>query len=330
MPLPEFFVPWPFDNPHLQTLGAAVPLYVHPPRDARDEPLRFALPEGGALHGWGWWHEGRRPTALLVHGVGGSVSSRYNVRAGKAFFAAGYHVVRVNLRGSGESIAEAPSLYHSGLTEDLRVACRALRARSEVGPLAVVGFSLGGHCTLRFAAEEAGSTALFDAAVSMSAPLQLALTSRLLNKPLNFPYRQYIVRGLVRQGRAFARAHPERAKAIYDPATLKDVRTVWEYDDRVIAPMHRFRDAADYYEKMSAGPVISAIRHPTLMIHAEDDPIVPGHTVKPFFATRSASTEIAWSRRGGHVGWFSGIGEAAWLRTWAMNHALEFLERTLR
>lgn len=328
MPLPEFFVPWPFDSPHLQTLGAALPLYVRPPKAARDEPLRFPLPEGGALHGFAWWHEGPRPTVLLLHGVGGSVSSQYVVRAGKALFVEGYHVVRLNLRGAGESTADAPVLYHAGLTEDPRIACQVLRQRLEVKSLAVMGFSLGGHCALRFAAEERSSHSLLDAAVSFSAPLDLASVSRLMNRPLNLPYRAYILRGLVRQARAFAQLHPQRATS-WDDARLKRIRTIWAYDDLVVAPMHGFRDAADYYAKMSTGPLLQDIALPTLVVHAEDDPIVPGHTVRALLDARSPSTELAWSRRGGHVGWFSGLGEASWLRTWALEQALAFLGRAL-
>jgi predicted alpha/beta-fold hydrolase len=330
MPLPDFTVPWPFDNPHLQTLGAAVPLYVRPPKAARDEPLRFPLSEGGALHAFGWWHEGVRPTVLLLHGVGGSVSSRYVVRAAKGFFAAGFHVVRLNARGAGESIPDAPALYHAGLTEDLRVACRALRARTgQVGKLAVVGFSLGGHCTLRFAAEESGTSALMDAAVTLSAPLDLALVSRLMNRPLNLPYRAYLVRGLKRQARDFARVHPQLAARSFDASALRKIHTIWAYDDLVVAPMHGFGTAASYYGQMSAGPLTGRVTHPLLMIHAEDDPIVPGHTVRPFLAQRAKSIEVAISQRGGHVGWFSGLSETTWLRTWAMDHAIDFLGRTL-
>jgi len=52
--------------------------------------------------------------------------------------------------------------------------------------------------------------------------------------------------------------------------------------------------------------------------------------MRPFHPERSPSVELAYSRRGGHVGWFSALGERAWLRTWAMERALEFLGRQAR
>ena len=320
--MPDFVAPRLFGNPHLQTLGAALPLYVRPPGEARDEPLRIPIPGGGALHAWAWWHTGTRPTALLVHGVGGSVSSRYMVRAGKAFFAAGYHVVRLDLRGAGESIADAPLLYHAGLTEDLQLAARAIAPRPEVDWIAVVGFSLGGNVSLRFAAEPAPDKVR--AVVAISAPLDLAATSHWVNRPLNLPYRAYILRGLMRQARDFAKLKPRRAH--YRLSALAKVRTVWEYDDLVIAPMHGFGTAERYYAEMSAKTVLDRIALPSLLVHAADDPLVPGRTVEPHLAARAPALEIAWSARGGHVGWFSGLGERGWVHTWAMERALEFLE----
>ena len=317
----DFTVSRLLGNPHLQTLGAALPLYVRPPGEARDEPLRIPIPGGGALHAWAWWHTGTRPTALLVHGVGGSVSSRYMVRAGKAFFASGYHVVRLDLRGAGESIADAPSLYHAGLSEDLQLAASAIAPRPEVAWIGVVGFSLGGNVTLRFAAETVPPKVR--AAVAVSAPLDLAATSRWMNRPLNFPYRAYVLRGLIRQAREFAKRQPTRAH--YRLSDLGKVRTLWAYDDLVVAPMHGFGTAARYYEEMSAGRVLPRITLPSLLIHAADDPMVPGRTVEPHLSARAPGLEIAWSKRGGHVGWFSGLGERAWVHTWAMERALGFL-----
>lgn len=324
---PPFQVPWPFSSAHLQTLGAALPVHVRPPAEARDEPLRFPLPGGGALHAFGWFHPERRPTVLLVHGVGGSVRSQYMVRAARAFFEAGHQVVRLNLRGAGDSIADAPTLYHAGLTEDLEVACAALAARPDVGPLVAVGFSLGGNCVLRFAAEQRPGQARIAAAVAISAPVDLATVSRLLNRPLNLPYRAYILRGLLAQARGYLQARP--AQADFTESALGQVRTVWAYDDLVVAPMHGFGSAERYYAAVSSGPVLRKVQVPTLMIHADDDPLVPGHTVRPFAAMRGSAVELAFSAQGGHVGWFSGLTRSAWLRTWAIARALEFLDRRL-
>jgi predicted alpha/beta-fold hydrolase len=139
------------------------------------------------------------------------------------------------------------------------------------------------------------------------------------------PYRAYVLRALVRQGREFARVHPSRAH--YDPARLLRLRTIRAYDDEVIAPMHGFCDAHDYYVQASSGPGLADVGVPTLIVHAADDPMVPEDSVRPWLVRAAPSVRVAWSERGGHVGWFSGVDEGAWVKTWAIERVIEFFRR---
>lgn len=318
---------------HLQTLGATLPLWAPPRsfRPERDEMLRIPLPAGGALHARAWWQHvtSRRAGAvILVHGVGGSSHSRYVVRAAVALHRAGWHVVRLDLRGAGDSIADAPALYHAGLTEDLRVAIEQVGAREHVDGVALVGFSLGGHVVLRFAGELGDSDpGALRALVAISAPLDLVQVTRAIERLRSLPYHRYVLRRLVRQGIVFAQTHPKRAH--YDPTALHRVRSIRAYDGQVIAPMHGFASAEDYYVRASAGPLVTQIRLPTLFVHAEDDPMVPAATVRDWLGAAPPAMEQAWTQRGGHVGWFAGLSESSWVNTWAMNQTRAFLTRFL-
>ena len=287
----------------------------------------MALPSGGALHAHAWWHESaprRRPVALLVHGVGGSSASRYLVRAAVSMYRAGWHAVRLDLRGAGASISDAPALYHAGLTEDLRVAIDCISKYEQANGVALIGVSLGGHVVLRLAGELGDrDTGALRAAVSVSAPLDLTKVTRAIERLRSLPYHRYVLRNLVRQGAAFARAHPHRAK--YDARTLERLRTIRQYDGHVIAPMHGFASAEDYYARVSAGPLVEAIRLPVLLIHAEDDPMVPASTVRAWLTHAPPSVEQAWTERGGHVGWFAGMTESRWVDTWWLARARAFL-----
>ncbi|HZU84202.1 MAG TPA: hypothetical protein VE987_14835, partial [Polyangiaceae bacterium] len=64
---------------------------------------------------------------------------------------------------------------------------------------------------------------------------------------------------------------------------------------------------------------------PTLVVHAEDDPMVPAGSVRRWLASAGPSVETAWTERGGHVGWFGGLSEASWVDTWAMQRVVSFL-----
>ncbi len=322
LPRADFHAPRWLRSGHLQTLGAALPLFARP-KDLVEESLWFDLPAGGALHARAWWHAGKtRPVVLVVHGVGGTSESRSVVRGGRALFAAGFHVVRLDLRGAGAGLARAPSVYHAGLTEDPRVAILALAADPRVSRVTMLGISLGGHVTLKMLAASDAPHALA-AAVTISAPVDVGRTTVEIDRLKNLPYGSYVLRGLVRQARDFAAAHPGKTR--FDPRDLGKLRKVVHYHAKVIVPMHGFRDAEDYHVSQSAGPHLAKIARPTLMIHAADDPMVPLETVAPFARAASRDVELVVSKCGGHVGWLGGWREADWVNTWAFERAIRFL-----
>lgn len=341
----DFAVPRWFKSPHLQTLGAAFPLFA-PPRshaglDAED--LRIPLDDAHSLHAKAWWATGEgprpgldsgrppsapRPVALVVHGIGGSSASRYVVRAAVALHRAGYHVVRLDLRGAGASVPDVPSLYHAGLSSDLDVAAAHLARDPRVSGVVLFGFSGGGSLALKLAGEwGGGAPAHVRAIVSVSAPLDYTKVAPWMDALGRLPYRFHVLRGLTTGARAFARTHPHRAH--YRPMDVKRMSSFRHYDASVIVPMHGFSDVDAYYAAACAGPLLSRIEVPTLLVHAVDDPMVPGWTVLPWIGSASRAVEPALTPHGGHIGWVSGFDEASWIQGWAMRRALAFLDRVL-
>lgn len=61
-----------------------------------------------------------------------------------------------------------------------------------------------------------------------------------------------------------------------------------QYDEMITAPLYGFKDASDYYYKISSSRVVDKIRIPVLGINSLDDPIVgkgnlPFSLVRPHF-----------------------------------------------
>jgi len=319
-------------SPHVQTLGAAAPLFS-PPRSylhLAADPLRvpLELPEGRFhLHARGWWvteGDAPRPLVVLVHGIGGSSESRYAIRAAVALHRAGYHVVRLDLRGAGQSIPDVPTLYHAGLSADLEVVVRHFGADPRVSSVSLVGFSGGGSQALKLAAE-VGSTPppALRAVVSISAPLDYTQVGRWMDTLGRVPYRFHVLRGLSSGAREFALRHPERAH--YRPSDVKRMSSFRHYDGTIIVPMHGFHDVDEYYAAASPGPLLPRIAVPTLLVHAEDDPMVPRASVLPWLEGASSSVRVSLSPHGGHLGWVAGFDEASWITSWSTRSALAFL-----
>ena len=96
----DFATPRWMRNAHVQTLGAAFPFFS-PPRShlrAATEELRIPLGATHKLHARAWWagdieSDHPRPAVVLVHGIGGSSTSRTVVRTAVALHRAGFRLL---------------------------------------------------------------------------------------------------------------------------------------------------------------------------------------------------------------------------------------------
>ncbi len=315
----------------MQTLCAAVPAYTDAIARWPGARVRFSLANGaGVLRGI--LHQASVPDAsvkgavLLVHGIGGSSESMYVVRAAVALLGRGFDVVRLNLRGAGDTMKESPTLYHAGLSSDIDCAIRGLSRLSRTRDLFVLGFSGGGSLALKMAGEW-GDHAPSDVkgVAAMSAPLDMLAIGRWIDGPGRAPYRFHVMRGLVRSARAYARTWPDLVR--FDVRRLSRLASVHSYDATVIVPMHGFSSVEAYWSAASAGPWLRHIRTRALLVHAMDDPMVPGETVVPALAGASPRLQVRLSGRGGHLGWVSGAREDAWVGGWwPLRHVMAFFE----
>lgn len=313
-------------SPHLQTVIGAAPLYAPPRSHERlaTHELRIPLGDGHRLHARAWWQDEVGPAVVLVHGIGGSGDSRCVLRGAVALHRAGYHVIRLDMRGAGTSGPDSPSLYHGGLSSDLDVALAFVARDPRVSRVVLFGYSGGGSMSLKLAGEWGQHVPSHVAAVvSVSAPLDYTRVARWMDQLGRLPYRRHVLSQLVANAREFARLHPGRVH--YRARDLDRMRTFRVFDGRVIAPMHGFRDVDTYYEQASSGPWLGRIRVPTLLVHAEDDPMVPHDSVRPWLAETSSAVTVETTRHGGHIGWLAGLDEESWISGWANRRAMAFV-----
>ncbi|HYH45236.1 MAG TPA: hypothetical protein VEG34_06075, partial [Thermoanaerobaculia bacterium] len=84
-------------------------------------------------------------------------------------------------------------------------------------------------------------------------------------------------------------------------AEAAGLRTLREWDDRVVAPRHGFAGAADYYQRASVGPRLGELRLPALVLAAQGDPMIPAATLRPILDRPHPGLAVRWLDRGGHV-----------------------------
>lgn len=250
------------------------------------------------------WHEERaeRVTVILVHGLGGSADAPYVLGATRGAYRAGANVVRLNQRNCGGTEDLTPTLYHSGMSDDLAAVVRELAERDGLGRIFVAGFSMGGNLALKMAGEmgERAPAALLGVC-AVSPAVDLKETVENLGKVQNRPYQWNFVRGLRRLVERKKALYP----ALYDTRRLDRLRTVRDFDEMYTAPHGGFDNAHDYYARASALPFVGRIRVPTLIVHAGDDPLVPrGPLLRPGAADNPRVAK-ATPPHGGHVAFVS-------------------------
>lgn len=285
----------------LERLGACADLSPYP-----QERLTFVMPDGSGDTLVAALNRPRaaaaRPLAVLLHGLTGCQDSDHLLVTAAVLLAEGYAVLRPNLRGAGPSRPLCRGQYHAGRSEDLRAILAALDPALTAHGVVLVGYSLGGNLMLKLLGEAGPAAAPVRAAVAVSAPIDLAACARRMTAPRNRGYHDYMLRRMKREALAPAAAvtPEERRRALA-------ARTVWAFDDRFTAPHNGFGTAETYYAMNSSVRFLGAIRVPTLVIHAQDDPWIPiqAYSDFPWYANRWLVPLLP--KGGGHVG-FHGIG----------------------
>lgn len=267
-----------------------------------------------------------RPLVLVLHGLEGSARSGYALETYRALEAHGVRAVGLNFRScSGEPNRTARS-YHSGETGDLGVVLGVLRGRFPNRPLGVIGYSLGGNVLLKYLGERgpAAPVLLLGAAV-VSVPFDLAAGAHCLERGVGHVYAAFFLRSL----RSKLRAKFDVIQGRCDWRRALRAQTMREFDEAATAPLHGFRDADDYYRRSSSGPFLPTVRVPTLLVHADDDPFLPGPLVPRETIRNNRSLVARFSGRGGHVGFVT--GRRPWAaRLWAEWEAARFVAGRLR
>jgi len=253
-----------------------------------------------------------RGHAILLHGLEGSHESGYMRSMAQTALDAGFVVTRLNMRTCGGTEAHARTLYHAGLTEDLA----SVIAQVE-GPLFLIGYSLGGNVVLKLAGELGPAAASKIAAVAaVSTPIDLDACCRQMMRRENRLYEnRFLSRLRARYLRRVA-AHPD----VFSAEGLDRVRTVYEFDDRFTAPHFGFGTAANYYATQSSQNFLDRIAVPTLLIQAQDDPLIPFRVFEHPAIRANRNIELLAPRHGGHVGFLSRRAPRFWndevLREW--------------
>ncbi len=316
-------------RPHLQTIvGPYVPSIQVVPQ----ETVQLSLPDGDTLSvhanapaeaAIAKANDSKGPVVVVsVHGLAGCHRSPYMQRLAGWATQRGWYSYRMDLRGAGQSGLDSRYLYHAGRSDDVLAVLRYLKQRHPTGRIFLCGFSLGASITLHLLANqllttvteprqrsaespplapvvETPTTDLIAGAIAVCPPLDLAVSARHIQRGINRLYDQVFARALWQ-------AVLERPRARQQLGTQLPRRrpaTLWDFDQQVTAPLGGFPSAEHYYQRFSTREQVRHIEVPTLVIIAQDDPLIPFSTAED--VVWSPSTKVVVTPHGGHLGFIS-------------------------
>ena len=309
---------WWCRNAHAQTIWGGLLRRIPWVRLTR---TRWELPDGDFLDVDALTAAASAPCLLVLHGL--ESSSRASAVRGLLHEASrrGWGGVAVNFRGCSGEPNRLRRCYHAGETTDLAWVIAQLQARHPASPLVCAGISLGGNVLLKYLGEQGDALpAQVRAAVAISAPFDLAASVRVLDQGFSRAYTKQLVARLKRKTFQKLTRYPD----LVDPRALRAVRTLGAFDDLVTAPMHGFKNAADYWAASSSIGFLARIRRPTLLVNAQDDPFFPSAALPRQAVAENRFLSAEFPAFGGHLGFLAGHWPGAPI-AWAERRAAEFL-----
>ncbi len=329
------FTPRPFlRNGHLQTLaGNFLPRNLSLP-EAESLQVKVEGPVAGPGSGYGpsfvlchcHWQpvevRARRLTVVLVHGLEGSSSSQYMLGNAARALAAGFNVVRMNMRSCGGTDEICPTIYHSGRSGDVAAVLAEIVERHHVESVALVGYSMGGNLVLKFAGEAAAAPPpQLKAVVGVSPLMDLAISSAALHEPQNRIYEWHFLRNMIARVRRRAQLFPE----IYGSAEIQKIRTMRLFDEHIVARYGGFTGADDYYHSVASSQYADRLSIPTLILHSVDDPFIRLLPSTCDVLAANSNVTFVETQRGGHCAFLESAGPGYDGR-WAEKTLLGFLQ----
>ncbi|HAM40465.1 MAG TPA: alpha/beta hydrolase [Candidatus Omnitrophica bacterium] len=307
---------------HAQTLWGAL---VHPTPPVPLTRERWETPDGDFLDIDRAEGTARAPALIVLHGLEGSSRSKPVLGLMAAAHRVGWEAVGINFRSCSGEPNRLRRAYHGGDSEELGWVIDRMTAEHPTRAMGCVGVSLGGNVLLKYLGERGAQVPqAVRAASAISTPFDLGIAVRYMERGMSRLYMRHLVSSLKQKTVAKLARYPD----LVDPLRLGAVRTLAEFDHVVTGPLHGFQDGRTYWHASSSVGRLSAIRRPTLLINAEDDPFFPGEALPREAIARNVHLTAEFPRSGGHAGFISGRWPSR-ATSWAVERAMRFLRERL-
>ncbi|GAB4001831.1 alpha/beta fold hydrolase [Spirosoma daeguense] len=305
-------------NGHLQTI---IPSLTRRVLGVTYERERLILSDGDFVD-LDWIDSGQSRLVILTHGLEGDSNRQYIRGTAKLFAQQQYDVLAWNCRSCSGEMNHAFRLYNHGEIGDLGEIVRyALRTKS-YHEIVLVGYSMGGNITLKYLGVHGRELPeAVKKGIAISSPTDLGASAGLLDRAANRFYRNRFMKKLIVKLRQKDALFPGQL----DLSKLQHIKKWRDFDEFFSAPINSYRDADDFYTQASAVNFMPTITIPTLLLNAQNDPLLSPECSPAWLAQQHPSVFLETPRLGGHVGFQLARDE----HTYAERRALAFAQGKL-
>ncbi|MDX2368682.1 MAG: hydrolase [Colwellia sp.] len=296
----KFKPAWWLTNAHSQTLAAK---FFRHKQQLVTCTETLELPDGDFID-LAWTEQpeknNTKPIIVMLHGLEGSKDSHYAKGMLNAIRSRGWIAVLMHFRGCSGKLNRQASSYHSGDIRDISYLTEQLITRYQHCAFSVLGFSVGGNVLTQYLAQVPNNP--YRAAVVICAPLDLASCSARINEGFSRLYQKYLLQML--KNSTLEKINTKVIRNL-NKKKVESIKTLYDFDDYVTAPLNGFTSAKHYYQQASGNQVMVNIKQPCLFIHAADDPFLNHQCSLP---QQNLPEHLTFevSNHGGHVGFIHG------------------------
>lgn len=303
-----------FGHAHVQTV---LPSILRKVKGVHYQRERIDTPDNDFLD-MDWSRSDSKKIGIIFHGLEGNSSRHYVLGMVKMLNQNGWDALAVNFRScSGEPNRQLRS-YHSGMSEDVETVVQHVMNYKNYDTIGLIGFSLGGNVVLKYLGERGSNVpSMIKAAVCFSVLCDLKAGAIRMEAPSCRVYMRRFLKMLHEKIQAKMKMFPGQI----DDTGYEKIRTFREFDDRYTAPMNGFKDAEDYWKRVSSKPFIPNITIPTLLVSAKNDPFFAEECYPVEEAKVNPNFFLEMPESGGHVGFMSFNGHGTY---WSEKRMMDF------
>jgi uncharacterized protein len=247
---------------------------------------------------------GSKTLAIVSHGVEGSIDANYVKGMAKSLNDNNIDALSWNMRSCGDEMNNQERYYHGGATDDLETVINYALKHESYDEIILIAFSLGSNITAKYLGEQGKNLpGKVTKSVIFSNPVDLACSNNRLHDTFNYHYMETFLKTM--RWKLLEKHKNIKLDHLVDVENVHKVKTLWDFTENYVAPLHGFKSAAEYYELSSSRQYLHKIEIPTLMVSALNDPIL-GENCYPYEeAKKNKNLFLEIPDSGGHIGFIS-------------------------